>query len=80
MAGVSTSVIGSWLGAGGAVPSDLIKVKRLADALSVDFAWLVLGEHSRAGVSIAEVFEEIVDPALSGYYRVDIRKLVPRKK
>lgn len=81
IAGVSTSVIGSWMGVGGAVPSDLTKVKSLADGLNVDFAWLVLGEHARTGqVSVAEVFEEIVDPTLSGYYRVDIRKLVPRKK
>lgn len=81
MAGVSTSVIGSWMGAGGAVPSDLTKVKKLADALNVDFAWLVLGEYARAGqVTVAEVFDEIVDPNLTGYWKIHATRLVPRKK
>ncbi len=79
MAGVSTSVIGSWMGIGGAAPSDLTKVKRLADALCVDFGWLILGEHTNQ-VSISDVFKETADPNLSGYYRVEVKKLVLRKE
>ena len=81
MAGTSTSVIGSQMGVGGAVPSDLTKVKRLADALNVDFAWLVLGEHATTRqVSVAEVFEEIVDQHVSGYWKIQATKMVSRKK
>ncbi len=78
-AGVSTSVIGSWLGVGGAIPADLMRVKQLADQLQVDFAWLLIGEHSQSGnISLAELFDEVLDPSLSGLFRIECKRLIPK--
>lgn len=75
MAGVSISVIGSWIGMGGAIPSDLLKVKRLADALNVDFSWLVLGEESKIST---ESNSKSVPPGeleVSEFWKIEIKKV-----
>lgn len=79
MAGVSVSVISSWIGADGALPSDMAKVKRLADGLKVDFAWLILGDLAGGGQSpesgVAATLER---PKPAEYWFIEARKLRPK--
>ncbi len=85
MAGVSISVIGSWIGTGGAIPSDLLKVKQLADALNVDFSWLVLGDLGNLGnlgktsdgrlESNSEPREEL---EVSEFWKIEVKKVRTR--
>lgn len=78
IAGVSPSVMDSWTS--GATPSDMLAVKKLADALGVSFSWLLTGQPDSATtfLSLQEHFDE--EPFFNGLARIKIEKLVPRKK
>lgn len=74
------SVISDWVGANGATPSDLMRVSRLATALGVSFQWLLLSQRPGIeNITLADVFEEIEGKELSGYYKIEIKKLKPKK-
>ncbi len=75
MAGVSISVIGSWIGTGGAIPSDLLKVKQLADALNVDFSWLVLGDLGKNRSEQLESANEPFQEGVSEYWKIEVKKI-----
>ena len=79
MAGCPVSVINDWVGSGSSTPHDLTRVSRLASALGVSFQWLLLSEHPNINnITLADVFEEVVDDHLSGYFKVEVKKLKPK--
>ena len=79
MAGVSVSTINDW--AAGGVPHDLEKVGALAQRLGISFAWLVLNrEEQFREPAVADLFDEVADDRLTGLWRIEARRLTPRKK
>lgn len=82
MAEVSISTVGDWIGRNGRIPHDLAAVGRLARALKVPLEWLLLSEsHSYQEPGIADLFDEVSEPALSGYFYIaEAKRLVPRGK
>lgn len=77
MAGVSSSVVQSWLNQ--AIPHDLQAVAKLAQALGLSFKGLLLGESETINHAItpAEFFDE--SDLFEGICKVSIKKLTPRK-
>lgn len=78
MAGVSPSVIQSWISS--ANPHDLVAVGKLAKALNLSLRELLLGEteHSQFESSnIKDIFEE--KDFFEGICKVSIQRLIPKK-
>jgi transcriptional regulator with XRE-family HTH domain len=79
MAGVSGSVVQSWLNS--ANPHDLRAVATLAKALNMEFKELLLGEveyRSLEADGIDELFEE--KDLFEGFCKVSIKRLLPKKE
>lgn len=78
LAGVSASVVQSWLNQSN--PHDLKAISKLAQALGLSFKTLLLGEvDSVSGpTTIAEIFEE--QDIFDGICRVSIKRLKERGK
>jgi len=81
IAKVQPSVVDNWI-ATSASPTSLEGVKTLAEALGVEFCWLLTGSYEKSApsreVSPAELFESL--PYFDGYARIRIDRLVPRSK
>lgn len=76
LAQVSKSVVHGWMT--GTNPRDLRAVKRLADALNVQFSELLIGETERLSSNNTDLrFENI--PLFDGICRVRIEKVISRK-
>lgn len=79
LAGVSHSVVQDWLA--GTVPHDHQAVAKMTDALKVDFMWILTGIHSRTdvkGMSLSEIFDVQPDPAFSGIFVLEAKRLKRR--
>lgn len=76
MAGVSGSVVQSWLNK--ANPHDLQAVARLAKALNMSFKELLLGERDsfQSEVTLEQLFEE--QDWFEGICRIKLQRLVPK--
>lgn len=80
IAGVSVSVINSWLS--GVIPQDLNAVLRLSTALNADFQHMLTGEHNKFApkdLSLNEIFDVQDDPAFSGIFMIEAKKLKRKK-
>lgn len=76
IAGVSVSVINSWLS--GVIPQDLNAVLRLSTALNADFQHMLTGEHNKFApkdLALSEIFDMQDDPAFSGIFMIEAKKL-----
>lgn len=76
IAGVNVAVIHDWLN--GSQPNDPMAVLRLANALRCDFQWLLTGTRSQRdakNISISEVFDIQDDPAFSGIFVIEAKRL-----
>lgn len=77
MAGISVSVAGDW--SAGAMPSDMMRVQLLCDALGVSMRFMLTGTHEtnakRAAPSIAEVLSEA--EKVEGIFKISLQRLVP---
>ncbi|MGK5087041.1 helix-turn-helix transcriptional regulator [Bdellovibrionota bacterium FG-2] len=79
LAGVTPATLNDWLG--GTQPSDSIAVQRLCRALKADFEWILTGEKSRIegkDLSLSELFEIQDDPAFSGIFMIEAKRLKKR--
>ena len=80
MAGCPVSVINDWVGKGASTPHDLTRVSRLASGLGVSFQWLLLSEHPNIkNLTVADVFEEVNEESISGYFKIEVTKLKLKK-
>lgn len=76
ISGVSTSVVGDWLS--GSVPHDLTRVSKLASTLQCDFQWLLTGERTPTKskeLVLADVFDIESDPAFTGIFMIEAKRL-----
>ena len=76
MAGVSPSVIHAWVNGG--QPHDFNAVARLAHGLKCDFQWLLTGSTSQLELktlSLTELFDIKDEPALSGIFLIEAKRL-----
>jgi transcriptional regulator with XRE-family HTH domain len=81
LAGVSPAVAHAWLNGG--MPHDLNAVAKLARALKCDFQWLLTGtrnEISAKDLPLSELFEIEDDPAFSGIFLLEAKRLRRRDK
>ena len=81
LAGVQVSVVNSWMS--GAVASDPIVVLKLAKALNLDYQFLMTGEYSNfkpEDLTIDQVFRSESDPAWSGIFQIEAKRLVLKSK
>ncbi len=79
--GVNATSITDWLA--GMAPRDLSAVLRLCQAIKVDFQWLLTGQHSEVrleDLSLNEIFEIEHDPAFSGMFVIEAKRLKRRSK
>ena len=77
LAGVGTSVVHSWMT--GTTPRDLRAVKKLADALDIQFLELLMNEREvRSGHPELAPFDE--NPVFEGICRVRIERLKSPKR
>lgn len=73
------STINDWVA--GTVPHDLQRVGLLAQRLGVSFSWLVLNrEEQYREPTLAEFFDEVPAEHLTGFYRIEARRLIPKGK
>lgn len=78
IAGVGTSTIDNWRA--GALPEDYSAVKRLARGLGVSLSFILTGEEeSERSPTVTEVFDD-GGILFDGYAKINIQRLVPRKK
>lgn len=77
LAGVSVSVVDSWLS--GSVPHDLMAISNLAARLGLPFKKLLLGQSETidAPTAISDLFEE--QDFFEGLVRIKIQRLMPKK-
>lgn len=77
MAGISVSVAGDW--SAGAMPSDMMRVQLLCDALGISMRFMLTGTHEtntkRSILSIAEVLSEA--EKIEGIFKISLQRLVP---
>lgn len=76
IAGVNHSVVMNWLNGG--VPANPLAVQRLARALSLDFETLLTGTSTKLSpkeMSLSQIFNEQVDPAFSGIFKIEAKRL-----
>ncbi len=77
LSGVSPTVVQNWLT--GSVPHNFLAVASLANALGVDFQWLLTGVHGAAptvnALSLAELFDIETDPSFSGLFMLEAKRL-----
>lgn len=79
MAGVSVSTINDWVS--GTIPHDLQRVGMLAQRLGVSFRWILLGaDEDYREPTLADFFDELPADHLTGLYRIEARRLVPKGK
>lgn len=81
LAGVRPSVINDWLAGGN--PLNLDAVLKLCVALKADFQWLLTGTQSdtnRQDISMSELFESTDEPALSGLFLIEAKRLKRKSK
>lgn len=79
LAGVNVAVINGWLS--GAMPGDPVALLRLCKAIKCDFQWLITGERSldKGRASLAEIFEIHEEPAFSGVFMIEAKRLKKRE-
>ncbi len=78
--GVSKTAVHAWLNGG--APQDLDAVAKLCNALKVDFQWLLTGSRSQGnlkGAPLSELFEIHDDPAFSGLFMIEAKRLKRRE-
>ncbi len=73
---VSPSVVNGWLS--GTVPYDLIAIARLAEVLDTDFQELLTSIPSPKSVSLCNVFHIQDENALSGVFKIEVKRLVEK--
>lgn len=81
LAGVSQSTIVDWTA--GSNPTDPLAVQKLCRALKCEFEWLLTGEVSKLeikGLSLAELFEVQDEPAFSGLFQIEAKRLKRKGK
>lgn len=79
--GVNQAVIHAWTN--GAQPHDSLAVLKLCTALKCDFQWLLTGSHAETKVremALQEIFETENDPAFSGIFQIEAKRLKRRKE
>ena len=77
--GVNQAMVHSWIN--GAQPHDLIAVLKLCKALKCDFQWLLTNSHPQVSIkemSLQEIFEMENDPAFSGIFQIEAKRLKRR--
>ena len=75
MAQVSKSVVHAWTT--GTSPRDLLAVRRLSDALQIQFSELVFGETETLGMEMMSTDDV---PFFDGYCRLRIERVIPKAK
>lgn len=81
LAGVGVAVINDWLA--GSIPHDHEAVLRLCRGLKTDFQWMLTNFHPDSKVqemSLQEIFETENDPAFSGIFQIEAKRLKRRKE
>ena len=81
IAQTNVAVINDWLG--GAVPHDHGAVLRLCKALKCDFQWLLTDSHTETKIqemTLQEIFETESDPAFSGIFQIEAKRLKRRSE
>ena len=76
---VSASVVSAWCNGG--APQDLAAVQRLCRAVNYDFERLLTGSSSKLNPSemkLTDLFDE-QDAAFSGVFKIEAKRLVPKK-
>jgi transcriptional regulator with XRE-family HTH domain len=76
IAGVNHSVVMNWLNGG--VPANLMAVQRLSRALKLNFEALLTGsstEISPKEISLSQIFNEQIEPAFSGVFKIEAKRL-----
>ncbi len=79
MAGVSVSVAGDWTA--DVFPSDMNKVKTLADQLGISFTYLVTGQsEERKFKNSFQLVEMLTEgEPIEGFYKISVQKLNANK-
>ena len=81
LAQVGVAVINDWLS--GSIPHDHEAVLRLCRGLKTDFQWMLTNTHTETKIkemSIQEIFETENDPAFSGIFQIEAKRLKRRKE
>ena len=79
--GVNQASVHSWLN--GTQPHDVNCLLKLCKAVKCDFQWLLTGTHGQAKVqemALQEIFETENDPAFSGIFQIEAKRLKRRKE
>lgn len=79
MAGVPVSTVNEWTS--GRTPRNLEKVATLALRLGVSFSWLLIDRQEEVPLpTLTDLLEEVPCERLTGIYRIEAMRLVPRTK
>jgi transcriptional regulator with XRE-family HTH domain len=76
MCGVQVSVVNGWTA--GALPADPQAVLRLCKALGLDFQQMLTGEFSNFApkdLKMEDLFETQTEPAFSGLFQIEAKRL-----